>query len=647
MKIWTFYQLVSELVLMELTSLDLSILIKEFSELEDGHVQKVYQRGKELTVEIYVPGEGKERLVIGTDRVFLSKYKRDNPTRPPGFCMELRKHLGHVEEIKQRGFDRILEIKSGDTKLICELFGKGNFILTKEDKIIGALREEEWADREIRVGLDYEYPEPTTDPRKLEDFFEVIEDGEIVREIASKLSFGGTYAEEVLKRANLDKTTDVDEFDDQKKELIQEEISGMLKYAEEPDPVLYMDGEDPVRSSPFPLEKYADNETIEFELFSEAIDEYYYRKKALEEKREKEEAYQEKKQGIERQKEQQERKIQGLKKSAEQNREKAEKIYENYRLLERIKRQVEKSLEEDGWEQTQEKLEEAESEDAERVSTLNKQNEFISIDIGDENLKVYLFQDLEATASQYYDKAKESEEKIESAEEALKETKEELEDLEKEDIDTEEVLEDKSQKRKKQWFEKYRWFYSSENHLVLCGRDAQTNDMLVKKHMDSNDLYFHADFDGAPSVVIKDGQEAGEKTMMEAAKAAITFSKTWKAGIGADTAYCVDPEQVTQNPESGEYLEKGAFVVRGDREYMRNVSIEAWIGAYEISEDQYVPMVGAEEAIKEHCNKALELVPGHTKKSALAKEIQSRFDESLDLDYIIRSLPPGKSDINN
>lgn len=632
---------------MELTSLDLSILEEEFSELEDGHVQKVYQRGQELTVEIYVPGEGKERLVIGTDHIFLSKYKRENPTRPPGFCMELRKHLGHVEKIEQRGFDRILELKSGDTKLICELFGKGNFILTKDGKIIGALREEEWADREIRVGLEYEYPEATTDPRNLEDFFEVIEEGEIVREIASKLSFGGTYAEEALKRANIDKTTDVKDLDAEKKDIISGEIQEMLDAAREPAPVLYMDGDEPVRSSPFPLEKYADNESFEFEKFSEAIDEYYYRRKALEEKLEKEEAYQEKKQGLERKKEQQERKINGLRKSAEQNREKAEKIYENYRLLERIKRQVEESIDEDGWEKTREKLQESESEDAERVSSLNKQNEFISIDTGDENLKVFLHQDLEATASQYYDKAKNSEEKIESAEKALDKTLKELEDLEKEEIDTEEVLEDKTRKRKKKWFEKYRWFRSSEDFLVLIGRDAQTNDMLVKKHMESGDLYFHADFDGAPSVVVKNGQEAGDTTRMEAAKASVTFSKTWKAGIGADTAYYVDPKQVTQNPESGEYLSKGAFVIRGDRDYMRNVSVEAWIGPYEIEEEEHVPMVGPQEAVEKHCEDAIELVPGHEKKSDIAKTIQNRFDVSLDLDSIIRSLPPGKSQLNN
>jgi len=130
---------------MEVTSLDLSILEEEFSQFEDGHVQKVYQRKQEITVEIYVGGEGKKRLIVGPDRAFISKYKRDNPQKPPGFAMELRKHLGKVDSVKQKGFDRILVLESGDVKLIAEMFGRGNFILTKEDKIIGALREEKWA----------------------------------------------------------------------------------------------------------------------------------------------------------------------------------------------------------------------------------------------------------------------------------------------------------------------------------------------------------------------------------------------------------------------------------------------------------------------------------------------------------------------
>ncbi|MDY6773588.1 MAG: NFACT RNA binding domain-containing protein, partial [Candidatus Nanohaloarchaea archaeon] len=134
-----------------------------------------------------------------------------------------------------------------------------------------------------------------------------------------------------------------------------------------------------------------------------------------------------------------------------------------------------------------------------------------------------------------------------------------------------------------------------------------------------NDLYFHADFEGAPSVVVKDGQDAGEQTRQEAAKAAVTFSRNWKAGITSGTAYYVEPGQVTKEPESGEYLKKGAFVIRGEREYIRNVSVEAWIGPYEL-EDAEVPMAGPHDAVKENCPVTMELAPGKEKKSEVAKD---------------------------
>jgi predicted ribosome quality control (RQC) complex YloA/Tae2 family protein len=631
---------------MELTSLDLSILMDDLKKLEDGHVQKVYQRDNELTLEVYIPGDGKERLIIGTDHVFLSKYKRDNPTRPPGFAMELRKHLGKIDSMSQRGFDRILEIKSGDTRVICEVFGKGNFILVKDDKIIGALRQEEWADRDILVGEEYVYPEPAPDPREMEDYIENLSEGEIVRRIASDLSLGGTYAEEICERTGVEKTKDVSELDEDERQSINSEIQNIIE--EERFPVLYYDENGfPKRASPFRLETYLKMEEEEFESFSEALDEYYYTREKKQEEKQKLDAYNEKLEGLEAQKEQQERKIEGLKKSAEQKREDAEAIYENYNILHEIKTKIEEAIEEHGWDKTREMLDEKENELAERVNSLNEQNNFISIDIGNKNLKIYLDQDLEATASEFYDKAKESESKIESAEKALEETEKQIAELEKEDIELEEVMEDKSEKREKEWFEKYRWFYSSEGYLVLAGRDSQTNEMLVKKHMENNDLYFHADFDGAPSVVIKDGQDAGEGTLKEAAQTAVTFSKTWKAGIGADDVYYVDPEQVTENPESGEYLSKGAFVIRGDRDYMRNVEVSAAVGVYEIDGHE-VPMCGPEEAVEENCEVFVNIRPGHKKKSDIAKEINQRFaDEGydLDLDYIIRVLPPGESEI--
>jgi predicted ribosome quality control (RQC) complex YloA/Tae2 family protein len=630
---------------MEITSLDLSVLEREFKQFEQGHVQKVYQRGEELTIEIYVGGEGKKRLIIGPDRAFISKYKRDNPQRPPGFAMELRKHLGKVDEIKQRKFDRILILKSGDINFIAEMFGKGNFILTKGGKIIGALREEKWADREIRVGLEYEFPEPVKDPRDADDYFELMEDGEIVRKMASDLSLGGTYAEEICERTDIEKDREISELEKEEKEELRDEIENILEA--EKNPKLYSE-EMPVRAAPFPLRTYSSREVESFEDYSEALDEFYYRKKSKKKEKELQEKYQEKMEGLKRQKEQQERKIEGLKKSSEQNRENAEKIYQNYRELEKVKRNIEKMIEDKGWDQAEKKIEESEREEAEKINTLNQQNEFFSYTVDGENLKIWLFQDLEATASQYYDKAKNSESKIESAKKALEETEKKIEEVEKEEIDLEdEVMEDKTQKRSKKWFEKYRWFHSSEDHLVVIGRDSQTNEMLVNKHMEKNDIYMHSDFDGAPSVVVKDGQEAGEETLKEAAKAAVTFTKAWKAGIGAADVYYVDPEQVTKNPESGEYLSKGAFVIRGEREYIHNVKTEAWIGPYQL-EDTHLPVCGPEKAVKENCEEAIELRPGNQKKSEIAKKIKDKFnDYDLNLDYIIRSLPPGKSEIKN
>jgi len=96
-------------------------------------------------------------------------------------------------------------------------------------------------------------------------------------------------------------------------------------------------------------------------------------------------------------------------------------------------------------------------------------------------------------------------------------------------------------------------------------------------------------------------------------------------------------------------LTKGAFVIRGEREYIRNVKDEAVVGAYEL-EGYEVPMCGPKPAVSEHCDTFVELEPGRKKKSAVAKEINRKFADQgydLDLDYIIRALPPGKSELKN
>lgn len=630
---------------MELTSLDLSFLMEEIEKLEGGHVQKVYQRGDELTIEVYIGGEGKKRLIIGTSYCYLSNYKRDNPMKPPGFCMELRKHLGRIDSIKQRGFDRILEIESGDHRLVAEMFGKGNLILVNEGKIARALNEEEWADRKIEIGEEYRPPAPATDPRE-KDFSDAVEDGEIVRELASNLSLGGVYAEEICERAGVEKHAEVKELDEEALQEVKEEFEDLID--SDLKPVLYID-ELPKRAAPFPLQTYSEYECEDFESFSRAVDELFYRRQKQKNRRQQLEAFREKKSKLEHQKEQQERKIEGLEEASEENREKAEIIYKNYQELEELKQMLADAVKEKGWKEAQKMIEESETEASEKVNSLNEQEEFFSVSSGGFNLKLKPVEDLEAAASRYYDKAKASEEKMEKADEALEQTKEELESLDKENVEVKQMMEDKSDKRDKRWFEKYRWFYTTNGFLVIAGRDVQTNEMAVKKHMEENDLYFHADFDGAPSVILKNGKDAKEEDRLQAAKAAVTFTKTWKAGIGADDTYYVEPSQVTKEAESGEFVPKGGFIIRGDRNYLHNVSTEAAVGPYEIEENLHVPMAGPKAAVKQHCDEIVEVRPGHTKKSEVAKQIQGRLrDEeyNLDLDSIIRALPPGKSEID-
>ncbi|VDL18044.1 unnamed protein product [Hymenolepis diminuta] len=57
--------------------------------------------------------------------------------------------------------------------------------------------------------------------------------------------------------------------------------------------------------------------------------------------------------------------------------------------------------------------------------------------------------------------------------------------------------------RKPLWFEKFHWFISSDNYLVLAGRDAVQNETLIKRYFRQHDIYVHADVHGASSVIVK------------------------------------------------------------------------------------------------------------------------------------------------
>lgn len=262
-------------------------------------------------------------------------------------------------------------------------------------------------------------------------------------------------------------------------------------------------------------------------------------------------------------------------------------------------------------------------------------------------IEIDLRKSLHENASDYFEKSKKAARKLSGLEKAVKEVGARIKALEKEAPEKKE--EKLSRKKPKQWFEKFRWFYSSDGFLVLGGRDAHSNEFLLKNHMEKEDKYFHAEIHGAPHVVIKtDGKIVPEKTLEEAACFAVTFSSAWKLGFASYDVYSVAPEQVSKKAPSGESLSTGAFMIYGKRQWFRKASLSLAIGLKEMpvnEEKSFAVMAGPESAVGKQCSAFMKLMQGKEASGQVAKQIRFFFREKtgqeIDLDEIIRALPAG------
>jgi predicted ribosome quality control (RQC) complex YloA/Tae2 family protein len=265
----------------ELTSLDLYYLVKEFQELVGARVDKFYEQAedkKEFLFVFHKSSIGKTMLRIHLPNiVYLTEYKQVFPETPPGFCMFLRKHLGggKIKEVRQKGFDRILEIvfdtKEGVRILICELFSKGNMVLVDEEhKIKGLLESQNWEARTVRGGAKYEYPPTQAATSELgEDQIKKIiassNKDSVVKTLAMDLGLGGLYAEEACSRAKIDK--DKKSLDDSELKKLSDAVKGLFNQEVKANKV-----NDEI--VPFYLAAGATNgaKRVDYDSFSKALD---------------------------------------------------------------------------------------------------------------------------------------------------------------------------------------------------------------------------------------------------------------------------------------------------------------------------------------------------------------------------------------
>lgn len=246
---------------------------------------------------------------------------------------------------------------------------------------------------------------------------------------------------------------------------------------------------------------------------------------------------------------------------------------------------------------------------------------------------------LEENAADYFEKAKKAKKKITGLKQALERFEAEKTTLEQKKLaelqKEHEKQEQKTVKREKKWYEKFRWFISSEGFLCIGGRDATTNEIIIKKHTEPNDIVFHTEAPGSPFFVIKtQGRTPGEATLSEAAEATASYSRAWKLGITATDVYSVAPEQVSKTAKSGEYLAKGAFVIYGKRKYYRP-SLQLAVG---MTADGII-MGGPPGAVRKNCQKFVIIKQGGLKASDAAKKIQKLIGGEID--EIIQVLPAG------
>ena len=131
--------------------------------------------------------------------------------------------------------------------------------------------------------------------------------------------------------------------------------------------------------------------------------------------------------------------------------------------------------------------------------------------------------------------------------------------------------------KRKLWFEKFHWFISSENFLVLAGRDAAQNELLVKKYLKARDIYVHADVHGAATVIVKNHLPAPLNvtfaTLAEAGQFSLCLSKAWESKT-VTSAWYVFADQVSKSAPTGEYLTTGSFIIRGRKNFLPHSKLE-------------------------------------------------------------------------
>jgi predicted ribosome quality control (RQC) complex YloA/Tae2 family protein len=619
-----------------MSGIDVRAMVAELSGKLPLWIDKVYQFDSQ-TLAIRLNGENKAHhqfIVEAGRRAHFVKDLPEPPKNPPQFAMLLRKYLsgGKVLAIRQHGLERIIifDIGKGTAtfRLIIELFDEGNVILADERyEIVKPLRHHRFKDREIipRVQYTLSPSDPTASPENLAAVLKN-DDRDLVRALAVGCMLGGTYAEYICGKAGLDKTMPAASADPG---VIFRELHNLFDaVANSRTPVV-------TKKHCEPVDLLGEPEAQYFPTFSEALETFFPLTKA------------ERKTAAARPVLSKEERILKYQKSAikkfDDKIEKTEAIvaaiYENYQFITQVITSLDAASKRLSWQEIEKHLTDTQSNDAKKIVAFHPEEASVDVDIG-KIVRIHVHEGLEQNAGRYHDVIKKFKKKKTGALAAMK-TIPAKKTVRKRDFVP----------MKKLWYHRFRWFITSDGVVVLGGRDASQNEELVKKYLTGGDLFVHADVHGASVVIVKGKTEH----MDEVAQFAVSYSGAWRSGHFSADVYSALPAQVSKTPESGEFVSRGSFIVRGDRTWYRNVPLAVGIG---LMLEPHAAVIGGPPSVIQGKSKAfVELRPGQYEPNDVAKKVlrvlkqkvtedeEKALKAILNTEQVAAFVPPGGSDI--
>ncbi len=550
------------------TSLDTLAVARELRALGPARVDKAFDLadgGWSLTIRSASAGRRELLLVPGRYSALVEEGPPHAEELSP-FARDLRRLLAGaaLRSVTEPRGERYLELglartdEPAELLVALEMFGTGNLTVARDGKILAVATPRRWAHRVVRAGAPYSRPPERADPWAATA---TSIEAELTRSrtdlastVAARLSFGGPVGEELIARAGLEPKAAPTVRPHDTAERLFGAVQGLLtEVGERPAGHLYRVEGDLVDATPYASRRWDGTEGVEHEArptFSAAAFEYF-RSLVPEGPSEEEKAAEAARRELERQIDQQRAAVAALSREIEERKADAQAIFDHYPEAEEI-----------------------------LASRTAGARDAVPATLGGRAIALRKDLSPRETAQALFEEAKRLGTKLRGATAALAET-EARRDRPAPSPRPARRTPVAGSAGKPFWFERYRWFLTSDRSIVIAGRDAASNDLIVRRNLKPGDRYLHADLRGASSVIVKgreDGVEISDASLREAAQWAVAFSKAWRAGLASASAFWVTPDQVSKQATTGEFVPKGAWVIHGTKNVLRDLPLELALG---------------------------------------------------------------------